>query len=194
MEKPVPHRPVPLKSGHFYHVYNRGVNRESIFLRQENWLFFLKRMRDFFHPDKVEIIAYCLMPNHYHLLVCLKTDDFGPKVMQPFTVSYTKAVNKQNERVGPLFQGPFHAKLVEEDGHLLQLSRYIHLNPVRAHFVDKPQDWVFSSYQDYLGLRRGTLPKPGIILEHFSSIEDYREFVEEEIDQYEAIQYLIEED
>jgi putative transposase len=147
-------------------------------------------MRDFFHQDKVGIIAYYLMPNHYHLLVCLNSDDFGSEVMQPFTVSYTKAVNKQNKRVCPLFQGPFHAKLVEKDSHLLQLSRYIHLNPVRAKLVGKAADWELPSYQDYLGLRSGTLLKPGIILEHFSSIEDYREFVEEAMDQYEAIQYL----
>jgi putative transposase len=134
------------------------------------------------------------MPTHYHLMVYLNDDDFGPKVMQPFTVSYTKVVNKQNRRVGPFFQDPFHAKLVEEDGHLLQLSRYIHLNPVRAHLVKKPEDWVYSSYQDYLGLRRGTLPKPGVILEHFLSIEDYRVFVEEGLKQYEEIQYLLEED
>jgi putative transposase len=190
----VPIRKVPLKAGHYYHIFNRGVNRGAIFLRQKNWLFFLKRMRDFFHPEKVEVIAYCLMPNHYHLLVYLNDDDFGPKVMQPFMVSYTKAVNKQNKRVGPLFQGPFHAKLIKDDGHLLLLSQYIHLNPVRAKLVDKPEDWVYSSYQDYLGLRRGTLPKPGVILEHFSSIEDYRAFVEEGLEQYEAIKYLLEED
>jgi putative transposase len=193
-EASVPIRKVPLKAGQYYHVFNRGVNRGAIFLRQENWLFFLKRMRDFFHPEKVEVIAYCLMPNHYHLLVYLNDDDFGPKVMQPFMVSYTKAVNKQNKRVGPLFQGPFHAKLIKDDGHLLLLSQYIHLNPVRAKLVDKPEDWVYSSYQDYLGLRRGTLPKPGVILEHFSSIEDYRAFVEEGLEQYEAIKYLLEED
>jgi putative transposase len=95
--------------------------------------------------------------------------------------------------VGPLFQGPFHAKLVEEDGNLLQLSQYIHLNPVRAKLVKKPEDWVYSSYQDYLGLRRGTLPKPGVILEYFSSIADYRAFVEEGLVQYEEISYLLEE-
>jgi putative transposase len=188
----MPYRQVPLQSGQYYHVYNRGVNRQPIFLQPGNWLFFLKRLRDFFYPDKAEIIAYCLMPNHYHLLVCLQTDDFGPKVMQPFMISYTKAVNKQNNRVGPLFQGPFRAKWVEKDSHLLQLSRYIHLNPVRANLVDQPQDWVYSSYPDYLGLRHGKIPKPEIILDHFSSVQAYREFVEEpERDQLKPIQYLI---
>ena len=188
----MPIRPVPIQPGQYYHVYNRGVNRGSIFLRQENWLFFLKRLRDYFYPDMADIIAYCLMPNHYHMLVCPKSDDFGPKVMQPFTVSYTKAVNKQNNRVGPLFQGPFRARLVEKDSHLLQLSRYIHLNPVRAHLVDKPQDWVYSSYRDYLGLRHGKIPRPGIILDQFSSTQGYCEFVEEpQGDQFTTIQYLV---
>ena len=188
----MPIRKVPLRAGHYYHVFNRGVNRGAIFLRQENWHFFFKRMRDFFLPEKVEVIAYCLMPNHYHLMVFLKDDDFGSKVMQPFMVSYTKAVNKQNQRVGPLFQGPFHAKLVKDDSHLLRLSRYIHSNPVRAKLVEKPEDWVYSSYQDYLGLRQGRLSKPDVILEQFSSIDDYRKFVEEGLEGYEAIQYLLE--
>jgi putative transposase len=188
----MPYRYVPLKTGQYYHVFNRGVNREPIFPRKENWPFFLKRLQDYASPDEADIIAYCLMPNHYHLLVCLKSDDFGPKVMQPFTVSYTKAVNKQNNRVGPLFQGPFHAKLIKKDPHLLQLSRYIHLNPVRAGLVDRPEDWVYSSYPDYLGLRGGKIPKPGIILDHFSSIQAYAEFIEDaNSDPCEGIQYLV---
>jgi putative transposase len=187
----MPYRYVPLTAGQYYHVFNRGVNREPIFLRKENWLFFLKRLQDYI-SDKADIIAYCLMPNHYHLLVCLKCDDFGPKVMQPFTVSYTKAINKQNNRVGPLFQGPYHAKLVEKDTHLLQLSRYIHLNPLRSGLVDKAEEWVYSSYPDYIGLRRGKIPKPGIILDHFCSAQAYVEFTEGATsDQCEKIQYLM---
>jgi putative transposase len=188
----MPKRSTPLQAGHYYHIYNRGVNREAIFLRRDNWLFFLKRMRDLFNPELADIVAYCLMPNHYHLLVCLKSDEFGPKIMQPFGVSYTKAVNKQNDRVGPLFQGPFRAKLIHKDNHLLLLSRYIHLNPVRANYVERPQDWDFSSYQDYIGFRNGTIPKPGIIYKHFPTIESYREFVEgPDCDQDNTIRYLI---
>jgi REP element-mobilizing transposase RayT len=116
----------------YYHIYNRGVNYQNIFFNQENWLFFLRLLRRYCTPDKAAIIASCLMPNHYHMLVYLKTEVFGEEVMQPFMVSYTKAVNKQQGRVGPIFQGPYQAKWVNNERYLLHLTRYIHLNPVTA--------------------------------------------------------------
>ena len=78
--------------------------------------------------------------------------------MQPLTVSYAKSINKQEERSGHLFQGPFQVKLVDRDEYLKWLSRYIHLNPVVAGLVERPEEWAFSSYRDYVGLRNGTLP------------------------------------
>ena len=103
--------------------------------------------------------------------------------MQPFGVSYSKAINKQQKRVGPLYQGPFKAKHVDQEGYLLHLSRYIHLNPVEAGLVKSPEQWAYSSYRDYIGLRKGTLAKPEIVLSQFTSPDEYRGFVESE---YEA--------
>jgi REP element-mobilizing transposase RayT len=108
------------------------------------------------------------MANHYHLLVYTKTDGFSQSVMQPFSVSYTKAINKQQNRVGPLFQGPFQARLVKNEAYLLELTTYIHLNPVHAGLVHAPEAWEYSSYRDYIGLRLGTLPQPEHILNQFS--------------------------
>jgi hypothetical protein len=121
------------------------------------------------------------MPNHYHLLAYLKADDLGRKIMQPFTVSYSKSINKQQKRTGHLFQGPFQARRVDRDEYLTYLSRYIHLNPVTAGLVAGPADWEFSSYQDYIGVRQGTLPKPDIVLSQFPSPRAYVEFVESSI-------------
>ncbi len=171
-------RNVQITAGHYYHFYNRGVNRDLIFFCDENWLFFLQRIRKYFTPDLIQIVAYCLMTNHYHLLVHVMHDDVGCKVMQPLTVSYTKAVNKQQQRAGHLFQGPFQAKLVQNDGYLKWLSRYIHLNPVAANLVATPAEWTFSSYQEYIGLRSGTLPQPEIVLSQFPSQQAYLDFVE----------------
>ena len=117
------------------------------------------------------------MPNHYHILACLKADSLSAKIMQPLSVSYTKAVNRQQGRVGPLFQGAFRAKLVDKTEYLLHLSRYLHLNPVLAGHVEDPAAWKFSSYRDYVGLRKGTLPQPDVVLSHFPSREAYAEFV-----------------
>ena len=158
----MPYRRTQFRAGHYYHLYNRGSNRQPIFFCSENWAYFIKRVRHYFLPELIDILAYCLMPTHYHLLVCLKTDDLGRRIMQPFSLSYTKAVNKQQGRVGPLFQGRFQAVRVDKNEHLLHVSRDIHLNPVAAGQVARPEEWGSSSYRDYLGLRQGTLPVPDL--------------------------------
>jgi len=88
-----PMRTTKLVAGQYYHIYNRGVNRQPIFFCDDNWVFFLRKLRQYFKEELAEIVVYCLMPNHYHLLVYIKCDDAGLEIMQPFTVSYTKAVN-----------------------------------------------------------------------------------------------------
>ena len=170
-------RKTPLIPGNTYHIYNRGVNYGDIFFTRANRLFFLRGLRECCPIGRGTIIAYCLMPNHYHLIITAECDDFGTQVMQPFSVSYTKAINHQEARVGPLFQGPFKARLVTTDGDLVHLSRYVHMNPVAAGFVARPEDWEFSSYQEYAGLRVGTLPQPQAVLQHFASPSAYADYV-----------------
>jgi REP element-mobilizing transposase RayT len=180
-------------AGECYHVYNRGNDRRRIFFEPENYLFFLRRVRelllgernpadapDFGSPEVRQcctVVAYCLMPNHYHLLIS-PTDDQFSRHMQRFSISYTKAINKRHDRVGALFQGPFQALQVDRNEYLLHLSRYIHLNPVEAGLVRQAQDWEFSSYQEYIGLRQGTLPRPAVVLSQFPNRDAYRRFVE----------------
>jgi REP element-mobilizing transposase RayT len=178
-------------SGEYYHIYNRGVNRQPIFFAQHNWGFFIRRLRHYFQPTHADIVAYCLMPNHYHLLVHLKDDNFSHAIMQPFGTSYTKAINKEQDRVGSLFQGRFKGKHVDNQAYLTHLTRYIHRNPVDAHLVTSPSEWVFSSYRDYIGLRNGSLPKPGIVLAQFASMADYRAYVEDSAESYKAIEHLL---
>ncbi len=126
----MPRRTTEFRAGYYYHLYNRGVNHEHIFFDAPNYTFFLKQLRHYFQGT-VDVAAYCLMPNHYHLLVRLGVDDLNG-VMAPFSISFAKAMNKRYRRVGPLFQGRFASKLVDSDTYLLHLSRYIHLNPVKA--------------------------------------------------------------
>ena len=185
----MPQRSIPLVAGEYYHVYNRGNNRQDIFFERENYLFFLRRVRKYLVGETqtsevsetsevwTTIIAYCLMPNHFHLLVCPHDDELSRR-MQRFSISYTKAMNTRYDRVGSLFQGQFQAVLVDRNEYLLHLSRYFHLNPVEAGLVKQPEDWKFSSYRDYIGLRQGTLPTPDIILSQFPTPKAYREFIE----------------
>ena len=93
-------------------------------------------------------------------------------------VSYAKSFNRRYARVGPLFQGPFKAVHVDRNEYLLHLSRYIHLNPVAAGLVASPQEWEFSSYREFVGLRKGNLPRPEVVLAQFPSADGYRQFVE----------------
>ena len=171
-----------LYPGGIYHLYNRGVDHGDIFFTRANRVFFLRQLREYCPADKGTIIAYCLMPNHYHLVVQVTAEAFGLKVMQPFMVSYTKAINKQQDRAGPLFQGPFQARRVTADGDLVHLSRYVHLNPVTAGFVAAPEEWEFSSYREYAGLRAGTLPCPEPVLRHFPSPAAYADYVRGSVD------------
>jgi len=175
----MPRRDVELRAGEFYHIYNRGNNRERIFFERESYLFFLRRVRKYL-VSVLDVVAYCLMPTHYHIIVQIKVDD-APAVsraMMRFSVSYTKAINKRHDRVGSVFQGAFQAKRIDSDVYLTHLSRYIHLNPMLAGYGATPEEWEFSSYREHVGLREGTLPKPEIVLSHFQSREAYRQFVE----------------
>ena len=172
----MPRRDVDLCAGEYYHLFNQGHNRGRIFLERRNYGFFLRRMRTYLVPI-LDVVAYCLMPTHYHLLVLLKEAELSHR-MQLFSISYTKAMNARYDRVGALFQGLFRAKHVDRNDYLVHLSRYIHLNPVLAGLVERPEDWEFSSYREYIGMRDGTLPAPEVVLSQFPSPEAYREFVE----------------
>ena len=134
----MPRRTVPLVKDHYYHLYNRGVNRALIFFQDDNYAFFLRQLREYITSKDACLLAYVLMPNHYHLLIQAQTDDLS-HAMQLLGISYTKAINRRFKRVGPLFQGAFRAKEVDSDEYLLHLSRYLHLNPVRAGLVRDPR-------------------------------------------------------
>jgi hypothetical protein len=111
--------------------------------------------------------------------------------MQPFVTSYTTAINKEQARVGALFQGRFKGILVDSNDYLVHVSRYIHRNPRDAGLVARPADWVFSSYRDYTGLRQGKLPHPAIVLGQFSSPADYAAYVEGTEQGYDPIAHLL---
>jgi putative transposase len=154
----MPSRRTPFQAGNFYHIYNRGNNRQNIFFDRENYLHFLRLMREHLANNGVDILAYCLMPNHYHFLVYLQDDNLSA-AMHRLSVAYTKGINKRFDRCGALFQGRFQSIHVNDTNYLIHLSRYIHLNPVKAGFVDRPEEWEFSSYREYARLRSGTLPQ-----------------------------------
>jgi REP element-mobilizing transposase RayT len=163
-------------AGHYYHVYNRGVSRKSIFLNAENYRFLVRRAKQYLPLYDLKVIAYCLMPNHYHFLLRPETDHSLSPFIQRLFNSYTQAFNRQQQRKGTLFEGRVKSKLVDKDDYLLHLTRYIHLNPVEAGLVSHPGDWLYSNYLEWIGKRDSELCDPQFIENFFSTPSDYEAF------------------
>jgi putative transposase len=161
----------------FYHVLNRGNEKKSIFFETENYLFFLRQLTKYIKMYGPILVAYCLMPNHFHLLLKEIQENGISKCLHALQTSYAKAVNKRYERSGHLFQDSYQKIMIKDDSYLVYLSRYIHLNPVKAGLASRPEDWEFSSYRDYIGMKREILSEPEIILSQFRGRQDYHKFV-----------------
>lgn len=131
-------------------------------------------------PKLVDLIAYCLMPTHIHLLVCQLIDDGISIFIKDMLNSYSRYFNIKYNRKGPLWQGRFKSIFIETDEQLLHLTRYIHLNPTSDNLVSKPEDWPYSSYQEYIGEADLSLCRMAPYLEIIP--DNYREFVESRID------------
>jgi REP element-mobilizing transposase RayT len=164
--------PPPLKSGVFYHIYNRGTNREDIFVQERNYRYFLQLYTKHIEPA-AETYAYCLLKNHFHVLVRIKDmEEQDPKGFQKplgsiafsnFFNAYAKAINKAYGRTGSLFQHPFGRIPVLTQPYLIQLVRYIHLNPQKHGLVTDFRQWPYSSYQAYLSNQPTRLQKDDVL-------------------------------
>lgn len=167
----------PFSPGCYYHVYNRGTNRENIFLSPENYRYLLNLVKKTISHQAISIIAYCLMPNHYHFLLRQNGTSTISNFIQAIFNPYTKAFNHSIHRSGTLFEGPFKSVYVENNAYLLHLCRYIHRNPVDAGLVQHLSAWEYSNYQEWAGLRKGTLVDRDFVLTHFPDTVEYGHFV-----------------
>lgn len=135
--------------GAWYHVMNRGRRAENIFLKEKDYERFLSLLQETSEMFDLRISAYCLMPNHYHLLVQTPSANLS-RAMRHINGVYTQRFNRSKEIDGQLFRGRFKSILVEEDSHLLELLRYIHRNPVRAKICQSVSDFNWSSHYGYI--------------------------------------------
>ncbi len=163
----MPRRKVVFTQGHYYHIYNRGVDRRSIFREDENYKFVLQRLKKYAAEFGIAMIAYCLMPNHYHFLVRQDGEIPARELIQRVFNSYSKAFNRRFGRSGTLFEGRFKAIHVDKEEYLLHLCRYIHANPVKDGFVVLPEEWQFSNYLEWIGERDGTLVDREFVAEYY---------------------------
>src|SRR3989344_5929098 len=201
------YRKTVFATNEIYHTYNRGVEKRPIFITRKDYSRFMdlinyyrfancpikfsrlktlsvkEREKIFSELDKnskklVDILAYCLMPNHIHFLLKQLADGGISKFMAKVASGFSHYFNKRHERVGHLFQGNFGAVIVRNDEQFLHVSRYIHLNPVSA-FLIKTNDlnkYSYSSFPEYMGLTKGFCSTKEI-LSFFKKPEEYRKFV-----------------
>jgi putative transposase len=160
--------------GAFYHVTARGNERKKIFLSRRDYEKFLSYLKDALDKYGVRLHGYALMGNHYHLILETPLANLS-SFMHTVNSGYTTYFNIKRNRSGHLFQGRYKAILVEKESYLLELSRYVHLNPVRAKLTEKPEDYPWSSYRAYISPEETTIVSRDLIL---GMAPHYKEFVE----------------
>lgn len=191
-----------------YHIYNRGNRKCEIFLDYKDYQRFMRKLLEYAKKYELQLLSYCLMPTHFHLLVLPQSETAITKLMLSLCTSYSKYFNIRHALVGRLFQERFRAKIVETDEYLLHLSRYIHLNPVAEelerltfvfqsasltpgveHALRDLHSYPWSSYPSYIDREVGICNKK-IILDYFSSSRrdnSYQKFVESGISKEERV-------
>ncbi len=167
--------------GALYHVIARGNQKQKIFLDVQDYKTYLSYLSEYKTKYDFQLYAYALMKNHVHLLVEVQQTPLS-KIMQVVQFRYTKYFNKQYKKVGHLFQGRFKAILCDKDQYLLELVRYIHLNPVRAKIVDDPQKYSWTSHSIYLGDEQSKIVDKKFVLSQFCKNKkkaqwEYRQFI-----------------
>lgn len=221
------YRKTILATGEIYHVYNRGVEKRPLFLTKWDYHRFLEIINYYrftncpvkysyfklMSNDKkedilknlqetsgkwVEVLAFCLMPNHVHFLLKQLEENGISKFMAKIQNSFSHFFNVKQERVGHLFQGAFKAVRIESDEQLIHVSRYIHLNPVSSYIIgfERLEDYEFSSYPEYIGKKTGFCDIKQVIA-YFKNPDDYKRFVKDQADyqlQLDNIKHLTLED
>lgn len=210
----MPGRNIPLITGQYYHVLNRGISLQPTFIGTRDFQRAIELMQ-YYQNEKplirysqflvlskirrkkilenllkekkflAEIISYCFMPNHFHLILKQLKENGISKFMSNFSNSYTRYFNIKNKRNGPLFQGKFKAIRIESEQQLFHLSRYIHLNPYSSYVVKtlkELKDYPYSSLPEYLEKSQTNLCSKEVILTQFKNIQMYRKFIFDQAD------------
>jgi putative transposase len=211
-------RNIVFANNEVYHVFNRGIDKRLTFINKRGYNYALEGMRFYQFDNKhlrlskylalplnkrmqflsqlylnykrrVQVLAFCLMPNHFHFLLRQKMDHGVSLFAADFTNSYTKYFNSKNKRVGPLFQGLFKAVHIESDEELIHVSRYIHLNPVTAYLMDIEdlKGNIYSSYREYIDQVAYSISLPEVVLGLFANRKAYIKFVENQVDYARAL-------
>lgn len=210
----MPYRKIPIITGEIYHVFNRSIARQPIFLNQRDYerilavLYFYSFDRPklrFSHYNRlsyneqkafledliknntrlVDIIAFCFMPNHLHLLIKEIKGKGISTLMAKLQHSYAKYFNTKNKRTGSVFQAMFKIVRIETDEQLLHVTRYIHLNPLTSYIlkdINQLENYPWSSYMDYFSIRKLSFINKNLLLGFFSSKNALKKFTSDQVD------------
>ncbi|RKR85495.1 REP element-mobilizing transposase RayT [Mucilaginibacter gracilis] len=174
------------EEGRFYHIYNRTIDKQPMFKNDGNFEFFLKKYDEYL-SDVIDTYAYCLLGNHFHILIRISqelpsdpengksTHDIVSHQFRKFFQSYAMAFNKQQQRIGTLFQTPFKRALVESETYFSQLVYYIHANPQQHGLINDFRAWKWSSYERML-LEKNTKLKKQEVLNWFGNKDYYKQY------------------
>ncbi|MBI5857878.1 MAG: hypothetical protein HZB42_09580 [Sphingobacteriales bacterium] len=177
----------PIIEGQYFHIYNRGVNSEDLFKEKRNYYYFLEQYK-FYCSEVLETLSYCLLKNHFHLLVYIKENVEVPrrdgkegmfrlnasKQLGHFFNSYAQSINKAYNRTGPLFESPFERKSVDDENYIMSMIYYCHRNAVHHGFADDLRDWEFSSYHSILTNDKNIVAVDNV-LKRFGSVTQFEE-------------------
>lgn len=189
--------------GQYYHIYNRGGNRQDIFLEPNDYYYFMSLFKRHLSDEaefdsngrifnkyngEVELVAFCLMPNHFHLLCFLKETEGIIHLMRSVMTAYTMYFNKKYKHSGKLYEGIFLASRIDTEMYLWQVSRYIHLNPIDAGYEFEHYD--YSSMEYFVGTKRASWLHIERLIETDNDRRNYLEFVADYKKMHQDMKYL----
>ena len=178
-------RPLRIQEpNHFFHVMNRGNNKQPLFFHEKDYLEYLRLIRRFKEKFSIKLYHYVLMPNHVHFLLEPTLPNTLSRFMQSLTLSHTKIFNLKHSQSGHVWQGRYKSNLIEDDTYLLQCGRYIELNPVRARLALHPAQYRWSSYLVHaLGMKNKLVDENPLYTNFGSSpairMTEYQKFIEQ---------------
>lgn len=165
--------------GGIFHVYNRGADGRAIFLDDDDRHSYVERLAHARKDFNITPLAYCLMPNHIHLLLRQDSDEPIARLMSALHTSHAKRFNIKHRRFGHLFQGRFRQAVIRRNNHLLHVIAYIHLNPLEARLIPNLEEYRWNSHAEYLNPESAAITDAREGLEFFGGKKNYLHFLEE---------------
>ncbi len=180
----MPVRREKFSTGEVYHLYNRGVLKSALYTTPGAYTVFIALIERHAQTNHIQVLAFCLMPNHFHLIVYVDEGGNVSKFMKELSQGFSQWINWRHRRLGTIYQGRFNAKHIYDLEYLFGVCRYVHLNPVRGGLVRRPEDWEYSNYREMIG-ERSIYPFAAHVARNLGIVcEAYRAFVEEKVGVY----------